>query len=198
MSDSDNEEYKDRCFSMILQQLRSLRETGIVLEPTMTFDDILSILVEQTTRFMDAERSVLYLIDQNHYLVSRVIDGESLRETRLKPGQGVAGWVARYDRPLCLADAPSDARFDAIWDDAAGFQTHSVLCHPIRGKNGKIIGVVEVLNRPDSRPFDDTDLDRLGVLAAELAVTIDNARLMVGLVGKNRGLIESKGSRTAQ
>ncbi len=174
------------------QQILALKEIGLVLESTMSLEEVLTLAVERTTHLMGAQRSTLFLMDESKELVSRVIDGEEVAEIRLPLGRGLAGWVARHGQPLMVADAYKDERFDETWDTASGFRTECVLCHPIRGRNGRVIGVVEVMNKVGGDVFDEADQVLLGLLSGQLAMTIENSRLMLDLVGKNRALLETK------
>lgn len=174
------------------KQILALKEIGLVLESTMSLEEVLTLAVERTTHLMGAQRSTLFLMDEAKELVSRVIDGEGVAEIRLPVGRGIAGWVARHGRALMVPDAYRDERFDASWDSASGFRTKCVLCHPIRGHNGRVIGVVEVMNKEGGGVFDEADQVLLGLLSGQLAMTIENSRLMLDLVSKNRALIETK------
>jgi signal transduction histidine kinase/putative methionine-R-sulfoxide reductase with GAF domain len=174
------------------RQLKRLREFGLVLESTMGFDEILTLSVEQITDLMEAERSTLYVVCDDGCFVSRVIQGEDVLEIRLEPGQGIAGWVARTGRALNVPDASGDERFDPSWDGKSGFKTKCVICHPIRNQSGETIGVVEVLNKRDGSLFDEADFELLGLMAGRLALQIENSRLVIDLVDKNRALVEAK------
>ena len=68
------------------QQFSVLREIGLALESTMTFDEILTMAVERTTRLMGAERSTLFLVNSDGDLLSRVIEGDGVNEIHLAPG----------------------------------------------------------------------------------------------------------------
>jgi PAS domain S-box-containing protein len=94
---------------------------------------------------------------------------------RLKPGQGVAGWVAETGKPLVIQDAYSDARFFDQIDKRTGVTTQAILCVPIVLK-GQVVGVIEALN-PDKVPFDEQGIELLSALAGLAASAIDNARL---------------------
>ncbi|MBW2276235.1 MAG: GAF domain-containing protein, partial [Deltaproteobacteria bacterium] len=174
------------------QQLRAMREIGLALESTMSFDEVLTMAVQRTTRLMGAERSTLFLPDDEGRLVSRVIEGGDVNEIQLDPGRGIAGWVARHGRPLIVADAYKDERFDPSWDGKTGFVTRCLLAHPIIGRHGVVIGVTEVLNKQDGE-FDSEDLRLLGLIASQLGLTIENARLMIDLVHKARTISDAKG-----
>ncbi len=175
------------------RQLHCLRQIGLVLESTMGLDDVLSQTIAQITPLMEAERSTLYVADSRGVFVSRVIEGDEVSEIQLELGQGIAGWVARTGKPLNIPDAYQDHRFDPSWDKKSGFVTRCVICHPIQSHPEKnIIGVVEVLNKRDGASFDDADMELLGLLAGRLALIIENSRLMVDLVEKNKALVDAK------
>lgn len=172
-------------------QLKALREIGLALESTMTFEEVLTMAVERTTRLLGAERSTLFLVEPDGALVSRVIEGEDVKEIRLESGQGIAGWVARHSVPQIVYDPSSDERFDPTWDARSGFKTRDLMCHPILGRHGLVIGVAEVLNRKVGS-FSAQDLELLGILCGQLAMTIENSRMMIDLVEKNRAVTEAK------
>jgi signal transduction histidine kinase len=174
------------------QQLRVLRDVALALESTMSFDEVLTLAVDRTTRLMCAERSTLFLVEADGGLVSRVLEGEGVNEIRLAPGQGIAGWVARHGVPAIVPDVRCDERFDPTWDQKTGFETRSVVCHPITGRHGTPIGVAEVLNRSGGGVFGEGDLESLGLLCGQIALTIENSRMLVDLVAKNRAITSSR------
>eukprot|EP00062_Callorhinchus_milii_P005890 gi/632945827/ref/XP_007888255.1/ PREDICTED: dual 3',5'-cyclic-AMP and -GMP phosphodiesterase 11A [Callorhinchus milii] len=69
----------------------------------------------------------------------------------------IAELVASTGLPVNIGDAYQDPRFDAEADQISGFHIRSVLCVPIWNSTHQIIGVAQVLNRIDGKPFDDAD-----------------------------------------
>ncbi|XP_076858975.1 dual 3',5'-cyclic-AMP and -GMP phosphodiesterase 11A isoform X2 [Brachyhypopomus gauderio] len=69
----------------------------------------------------------------------------------------IAELVASTGLPVNISDAYQDPRFDAEADQFSGFHIRSVLCVPIWNSTHQIIGVAQVLNRLDGKPFDDAD-----------------------------------------
>ncbi|KAL6036081.1 hypothetical protein STEG23_018002, partial [Scotinomys teguina] len=53
--------------------------------------------------------------------------------------------------------ATREYTFSVQADQISGFHIRSVLCVPIWNSNHQIIGVAQVLNRLDGKPFDDAD-----------------------------------------
>ena len=81
---------------------------------------------------MNCERVTLYLVDsvKQELWMALAADSEAVG-ARIPIGHGLAGTVAATGRPLNIADAYADRRFDPGIDNATGFRTHSVLVWPI-------------------------------------------------------------------
>jgi GAF domain-containing protein len=113
------------------------------------------------------------LKEGNFRSFSRVFDleAEDLRssqesETRLSPFEGrfpinigITGYVATTGETLNIADAYQDPRFDPSVDEdnPSGFKHKSILCMPIRDASRKIIGVSQLINKLNGRPFNKND-----------------------------------------
>jgi diguanylate cyclase (GGDEF)-like protein len=102
--------------------------------------------------------------------------GKKIIGMRLKIGQGVAGWVARYGQSLIVPDVTKDPRFYSGIDKRSKFTTKSVLCVPMHSRN-KIIGVVEVVNKIGGEPFTQDDLDIFENLVAHITIALENANM---------------------
>jgi signal transduction histidine kinase len=165
---------------------------GLVLEPSMSLDEILTVIVEKTTNLMDAERSTLFLKQPDGRLVSRILQGSGIHEIRLSPGQGIAGWSALHGLPLLVNNVQADDRFDAAWDQKFGFRTREVICRPILDRGGQVVGAIEVLNKCTQWGFDEGDLEGLSLIAEQIFLNIENAKLMLDLLEKNRDLFEAR------
>ncbi|MEO0360331.1 MAG: adenylate/guanylate cyclase domain-containing protein, partial [Pseudomonadota bacterium] len=62
------------------------------------------------------------------------------------------------------------------FDKQTGFFTRSILCVPVVNKEGKVIGVTQVLNKAGG-PFDGEDESRLKAFTAQIAIGLENAKL---------------------
>ncbi len=102
--------------------------------------------------------------------------GGALQQIRLKPGEGIAGWVAEKRQPAVVNDVRQDPRWTQKADDKSSFKTRSILALPMLVRDS-FIGVMEVINRKDGSPFTDHDVDTLSAFAGQAAVAIQNARL---------------------
>ncbi len=189
---SGDEPIRPSSANTISREVRALTELGLVLDPTMSLDEILTDIVDRTTRLVGAERSTLFLLEPDDTLLSRVIEGEDVKEIRLAMGQGIAGWTGRFGRPLIVDNAHRDERFDPSWDEQTGFATKSIICHPIFGRRQEVIGVIQALNKIGGGIFNEEDHQLLGVITGQLALIIENSKLMIDLVQKNQALVEAR------
>ena len=140
---------------------------------------ILTLVMEKAQELLWAEASSLLLVDPSTgELAFKVALGEKgaiVKEIRLKMGEGVAGWAALHGSPALVSDVRQDPRFSPAVDERVDFTTRSLICIPLISR-GETIGVIEVINRRDERPFENGDLELLNSLASQAALAILNAR----------------------
>jgi signal transduction histidine kinase len=172
---------------------RALREVGNALGTTLELDDLLELILGRLTDLLEADRSTLYLLDESAGdLVSRIVVGQKVRSIRLKVGHGIAGTVAKTGKPIRIRDAYKDPRFEPEWDLLSGFRTTTMLAAPMKNHLGRTIGVIQVLNKRTAAEFTFEDEAILSALSTQAAVAIDNSRLFLSLIQKNRQLLETK------
>jgi signal transduction histidine kinase len=173
-------------------KVRALEDIGVALGSTLDLNELLALVVARVSEVVDAERSTLYLIDEDqNELWSKIIQGEQLVEIRLRMGEGLAGWVAQTGRALNIKDAYLDQRFDPFWDKRTGYRTRSIMCVPMKNHHGRTLGVIQALNKRDGY-FSAEDESLLSALAAQVAVCVENSKLFLSVVGKNMELLETK------
>jgi signal transduction histidine kinase len=130
--------------------------------------------------FVEAEASSVYELDTEKgdifFRLARGEKGGIIQSRRLKPGEGIAGWVIQSGKPMVVEDVRKESRFSDRFDRETGFKTRSLICVPLTIR-GKTIGAVQVINKKDGVPFTKGDLELLTALAQQIAVALDNARL---------------------
>ncbi len=146
-----------------------------VLEPRR----VMEIVMSRAQDLIPTQAWTLFLIDEKEHMVKlELAAGDDLRPVknyRLKIGQGVAGWVVQYKKPVLIDDVREDRRFDARCDMLTGFRTRSILSAPLNSR-GRNIGAVEMMNRRRGR-FGDDDLAMLTTLIEPGAIALENAIL---------------------
>jgi diguanylate cyclase (GGDEF)-like protein len=137
------------------------------------------VLASVTAAVPAQAASVLVYDPQGRSLIftaSRRLEAGVVDGLRLKTDRGIAGWVARHRQSVRLDDASQDPRYNGTIESQTGFRPHGMLCVPIVRRD-RLLGVIQVMNRLDGRPFDDDELRLVETLADYAAIAIDNASL---------------------
>lgn len=104
------------------------------------------------------------------------------------PMDSIAGTILRENRTLQVDDARSDPRHYNKVDEDIQFQTRSLLGVPMTYKD-RVIGVLEAINKRNL-PWTEDDKTYLNNLAAQAAVAIEGAQLVMELKRANEELSE--------
>ena len=159
-----------RCH-LALSTLQALAQGQIDLE------DALRRVVDEVVAALGADRGTLYLVDHaRRELVSRIAHLPELAEIRLHLGEGVAGTVAATGRTVTLPEAHGEPSFAPRIDVATGYRTRNLAAVAVRGGEGAVIGVLQVLNKRGG-PFGADDVLRLEALAAALGTALAHTSL---------------------
>jgi signal transduction histidine kinase len=165
----------------ILQVLQNLTRT---LSSELNLEPLLQMILGSAVQVMGASAGSLLLLDQRtNELVFEVIEGGggvALEGARMPADKGVAGWVATHREPLIVDDVNRDDRYYRDIAQDYDFSTASILCVPLIAK-GRVIGVLQVLNKEPGKYFTPDDQEILTNFAAQSAVAIENARLYESL-----------------
>lgn len=169
-----------------LARHQRLAEASYALHTTLDLDLLLQLILATARDGVEADRGTVFLLSEDGTeLWSKVLQGEKALEIRLPAGKGIAGSVASTGQTVRIADAYDDPRFDRSWDKKTGYRTRQILCAPIRSREGRVVGVFQLLNRTrgDFSHDDETFLEALSVHAAQ---AVENARLHHASLEKER------------
>jgi phosphoserine phosphatase RsbU/P len=161
-----------------IERLNLLVEASKVLNSTLDLAQLFEIILKMTTEQTGAERASLFLLDaQRQELWTLLAQGIEEKEIRLPAGKGLAGWVAQSGETLNLEDAYADARFDQSFDRHSGYHTRTVLVMPVKDRDGRIVAVLQLLNKGGGGRFTAEDIDLVDGISVHAAIALDNARL---------------------
>jgi GAF domain-containing protein len=139
--------------------------------------DILQLLahiLDVSLAVLKASDGSLLLQDETTgELVFAVVRGkvtDKLTGYRLPKGAGIAGWVVDKCEPQVILDVRHDTRFYSQVDETFGVTTRSMVCVPVYLDNGRVLGVIEILNKLSDREFSQDDLS-LMMIVGQLAAT---------------------------
>lgn len=158
----------------------TLLEASRALAGTLELQVLLKTVMELAARVVRAESSSLLLkddkTDELYFDVALGAAGDKVKTVRLKSGEGLAGWVSANGIALIVNDVENDPRWTARVDVRSDFVTRQVVAVPLLHQ-GRLLGVVEGINKKGVGGFTSLDRRALEIFAAQAAVAIENARL---------------------
>ena len=179
----------DRLFDGV-RRLSVLTEVADTVTQRLSLDHQLPRLIDLITEALDAERATLFLHDPDAgELFSRVARGVGVREIRIPEKAGIAGSVFSSGLPEIIDNAYQDARFNRRVDQQTGYRTRNVLCVPLRGGAGQVLGVTQVLNKRSGR-FTEPDMTLLDAINRHAANALEQAQLTERLERARREEVE--------
>jgi signal transduction histidine kinase len=97
-----------------------------------------------------------------------------VREIRFQIDELMAGQVIQSGEPMIVYDTSEDFDLHSERDKKLGYKTKNLLLVPLRSRD-RIIGVLTAINKKQGA-FEQTDVELLSLIAATVALSIENAR----------------------
>ena len=186
MSDSGRKEPQpvDVPIEKKLRDLQELLEIAKAMSIEKDFDRLVDLIVDAANRVMEAERSSLYVYDPaTNELWTKI--AHQTERFRIKVGQGIAGQVADCRQLMNIPDCDKDERHFKGIDQKSGFHTKNILCGPLIDHEGKLIGVLQLLNKKvPPHYFTRYDEELLAAFSSHIAVMLEQAELVEEHVAK--------------
>jgi len=165
----------------LFEQVRTQAETLLVLnEVSREISSILDVeallrrAAELVKRVIDYQILSIMLYDEEQQVFRHRLDvkhGQRVQgKLRAAASEGIVGAAATTREPVLVPDVTADPRYLM-----ANPETRSELAIPMIHK-GKVIGVLD-LESPQLNYFTEDHVQTLSILAANLAVSLENARL---------------------
>ncbi|HEY2819926.1 MAG TPA: GAF domain-containing SpoIIE family protein phosphatase [Candidatus Acidoferrum sp.] len=166
-----------RLFERVRSQadtLLLLNEVGRETSSILDVEELLRRAAEQTKRVIDYQILSIMLYDEEQKVFRHRVDvkhGQRVQgKLRAAASEGIVGAAATLKEPVIVPDVTADPRYIM-----ANPETRSELAIPMMHK-GRVIGVLD-LESPQLNYFTDDHVQTLSILAANFAVSLENARL---------------------
>jgi HD-GYP domain-containing protein (c-di-GMP phosphodiesterase class II) len=201
-----------------VERYRSLVDIGIALSSEKEVARILDLILEKALDTTGADAASIYLTEsiridtignaqQKFFPVLRFhrssnrTEGRSIQNKVLDlDSSSIAGYVATIGNAVRVDDCynlPPDSpfKFNSETDIETNYKTVSMLAVPMQSSNGKIRGVLQIINKIDRGhaenlkrdqtplnydlivPFNDEDVELMQAFASQASVSIENAKL---------------------
>jgi len=147
------------------------------LTSSLDLDSILQTIMEKMAEYFRPDTWSLLMVDETrdelYFAIAVGSAAESLKNVRLKVGEGIAGWVAKHGERLIVPDVYNDVRFAKRIDEMTKWETRSIICVPLRSKH-RVLGVIQLVN-VNMEGFNEQEFF-LQSLCDFAAIAIENAR----------------------
>ncbi len=161
-----------------MAELAVFNQIGAVISGSHDLKVMLPNILARVNALFQVEGVSLMLLehDELRFAVATGPGAENIASFTLKPGQGIAWSVVETGQTIRVDNVATDSRHFSEIDTAIDFKTRSLLAVPVQ-IHGKMLGVIEAINRIDGRPFSRDDEVTLEFIASSVAIAIENARL---------------------
>jgi sigma-B regulation protein RsbU (phosphoserine phosphatase) len=167
---------ENRQLKRAVEELSILNELARTIGSSLDSQDIIHKIVDRSMRAVQAEQSVVTLVDRNANQPMKTLVRamtSSAEHPHYHLNENLIGWMHLYKKPLRTNDPSGDDRFRGLKWDAS---INSLLCVPLMVKS-ELIGVVTSYNKKSAEGFTDEDQRLLAIIAGQSAQIIENARL---------------------
>ena len=168
------------------RSLQILLDTIAAVSANIDLETVLAQIVDRSIQVTQAERALLLIGDNG--------DGLDVRVAQDKEGKRLPS-EQQWSRTLvrrCLADRQavrsvvnSDREALELGQSVYDLKLRAVMCAPLVA-NQRVLGVIYVDSRAARREFSDRDLALFSAISAQLAVSLENARLHADSLEKVR------------
>jgi len=161
-----------------LHELSIFHDVAKALTSSLELDAILQTIMQKMAEFFRPDTWSLLMVDEQrnelYFAIAIGEASESVKNLRLKMGEGIAGWVAQHGQTLIVPDVSKDPRFAKRIDESTQWETRSIVCLPLRSRH-RVLGVIQLVN-VTLHNYSESEMFFLNALCDYAAIAIENAR----------------------
>lgn len=161
-----------------IKRLSLFHEVGKAVASTLDLRKVLETIMAKINVFLRPDAWSLLMLDEKsndlYYEMAAGAGNASLKDARVKLGEGIGGWVAEHGEPVLIEDVSKEPRFgleNEEWHAGAC----SIVCVPVKVR-ARVLGAIELVNTSKTRHFHEDDIPILVNLADYAAIALENAR----------------------
>lgn len=160
-------------------KLKALLQIGQDLGKALTLGEVLAKLLNGLFAiFLQADRGfvVLKAPGTDRLVPKAVKHRRDEASGQMRISRTILNQVMAAKEAILSADAATDVRFD-MSDSIVDFHIHSMMCAPLVGSEGEVLGVIQIDTLDQRHRFTIDDLEVLASVAAQAAIAVENAQL---------------------
>jgi sigma-B regulation protein RsbU (phosphoserine phosphatase) len=167
-----------------VKRLERVLEISRRMAATTDLDELLAMIVDAGCEVLRCDRVSIFLYDADrNELFIRMARG--VDSIRFPADKGIAGAAAQDRSIVNVPDAYADPRFNSNVDRETGYHTRNLLALPLENLDGRLMGVLQALNK-HTGPFDSDDEALAETFGAQLGVALHRGVLLEEFTEKQR------------
>ena len=180
----------ERALARRTKRMQSLRTITLEISRELDLKTLLGLITRRAAALLGAVSGAVYLWDETAQVLSAQAVyslGEWTRGKSLRLGEEIAGTVAQRREGMIVNDYQASPYVGSLFLERAGFT--AMVAEPLL-YHDHLVGVLTVNDEGTWQHFSEEDRNLLGILAADAAIAIENARLFAALSDSKRRLEE--------
>ncbi|MFQ5962978.1 MAG: GAF domain-containing protein [Candidatus Scalinduaceae bacterium] len=157
--------------------MKGIEKIGIALNSVFKIEKLYKLILDITTDVLEANYASLMILEGDSlYIKSSIhLPKEIIKQTRVRVGVGISGWVALKGEPLVVKDIENNIKFKKR--NNKRYLSKSFISMPII-HNNKVLGVINVNDKNNNELFGEEDVETLKIILKYAAIAIRNAHLI--------------------
>lgn len=164
-------------YQVYVKQIEALSKVANLITSGLYLEELLRLIVHITAEVMNSKVSSLMLLGPENELTVRATQSISEaynKKPNIRLGEGIAGIVARDNKPIVVLDVKEDSRY--LNQDIARKEGLCSLASVPLAVKGKVIGALNCYTSKKHK-FSNQELGLLSAVANQAAIAIENAEL---------------------
>ena len=155
------------------RKLNRLLELNKKLGLENDFSKRIDLISNTIKNILNVDRCTIFIHDENSKSMWSVyIDGVSYIE--VPDTKGVSSEAYKTKKAIILNNVQNDPHYNSDIDEGSGYETKCIMALPIMGYGGKVLGVMELINKIDGHSgFNEEDEKVLGYVINHISAYLE-------------------------
>ncbi len=166
-----------------------LKQTGETASAGSDLQELFEGILDSIVHSSGVEIASLMMAGDDNYLrisAARGLSDSIAKSVLVAPGEGISGHVFQMREPVLIQNVSFDERFNSVVGGDR-YRNQSLLSVPILYRD-KALGVININNKRSGEAFDAQDESLLMAISHQVAVAIENYKLVTSLRKQTRTL----------
>ncbi|OHS95423.1 3'5'-cyclic nucleotide phosphodiesterase family protein [Tritrichomonas foetus] len=154
-----------------------MKKINSMLSEGSTIKEIVKESVENIEGLTNSDRTMLFTYDKRRSVLVSLVATSMKSEVIKSLDDKIVGETYRTGKLFNISDAYEELIFDTSFDLEFGYKTKTMVSAPVFNNRKEVIGVIQLLNKRDGKPFSNNDLSYLSLFGQYCGLLIENQKL---------------------